>query len=399
MVTALVCVMVCAMICAGASPSDAAVADSVSVQVLSRLQPAQLEIASPASPGVVPYGEHVSLSLYAAADRLYINGEETEQPWRAGQGRWRVDVPGHDSRFYRGSLAARARDDEVVLVVTMDLEEYVARVVASETVPGTPQQALNALAVVVRSYALAGDERHPHARVCDLAHCQVLKGRGEGTDLRSARLAAKLTRGQVLVVDDTRVAQATFHAACGGHTADPEAVFGGMNYVGAHGVADTECPPCAWQVELEHATVEEALRVAFAACEATYPRAPSDAPGYPPPSLVDIDFVRGGDGRVVQLVHRPSGQRCAGDRFVRVLDGMLDWGVVRSARLWIDATPARVRIHGRGVGHGVGLCQAGAMSRARLGFDYQAILQHYFPAARLSSLDRAWRISRGHNQS
>ena len=46
-----------------------------------------------------------------------------------------------------------------------------------------------------------------------------------------------------------------------------------------------------------------------------------------------------------------------------------------------------VLIKGRGFGHGVGLCQEGAMKMARLGFDYTQIARFYFPGVQLVNED------------
>jgi stage II sporulation protein D len=40
-------------------------------------------------------------------------------------------------------------------------------------------------------------------------------------------------------------------------------------------------------------------------------------------------------------------------------------------------------LHGRGFGHGVGLCQEGAMNMAKKGYSFDQILLFYYPGARL----------------
>lgn len=45
-----------------------------------------------------------------------------------------------------------------------------------------------------------------------------------------------------------------------------------------------------------------------------------------------------------------------------------------------------VVISGKGYGHGVGLCQEGAMRMARLGYDFRQIAKYYFPGARIVDL-------------
>ncbi|PKL93648.1 MAG: hypothetical protein CVV20_02560, partial [Gemmatimonadetes bacterium HGW-Gemmatimonadetes-1] len=46
----------------------------------------------------------------------------------------------------------------------------------------------------------------------------------------------------------------------------------------------------------------------------------------------------------------------------------------------------RVTVEGRGNGHGVGMCQWGAIGRARAGQDYATILMSYFPGTELQRI-------------
>ena len=68
--------------------------------------------------------------------------------------------------------------------------------------------------------------------------------------------------------------------------------------------------------------------------------------------------------------------------FLRPPDGR----VLRST--WFDVVEAPpeadgLRLAGRGYGHGVGMCQWGAIGRARAGQGYEEILGHYYPGAQL----------------
>lgn len=141
-------------------------------------------------------------------------------------GRWRVELAGAPPRVYAGALALRAEAGIVRVRADLELEPYVAGVVASEATPDTPPAALEALAVAVRSYALAARDRHAGGALCDLAHCQLLRA-GVAAPLRAAAArAARATAGEVLVLPTGELAAAAFHAACGGHTADPREAFG-----------------------------------------------------------------------------------------------------------------------------------------------------------------------------
>ena len=64
--------------------------------------------------------------------------------------------------------------------------------------------------------------------------------------------------------------------------------------------------------------------------------------------------------------------------------------ILRSARFELTVEMAgdrvrRVTAHGGGYGHGVGLCQVGALQMARSGYGVEAILSHYYPGATLTS--------------
>jgi stage II sporulation protein D len=52
-----------------------------------------------------------------------------------------------------------------------------------------------------------------------------------------------------------------------------------------------------------------------------------------------------------------------------------------------DGTVTSLTLRGRGNGHGVGMCQWGAIGRARAGQDYRMILRTYYPGTLLASVD------------
>ncbi len=46
-----------------------------------------------------------------------------------------------------------------------------------------------------------------------------------------------------------------------------------------------------------------------------------------------------------------------------------------------DSGCVKVVARGKGYGHGIGMCQHGALARAKAGQDFRAILAHYYPGA------------------
>ena len=65
------------------------------------------------------------------------------------------------------------------------------------------------------------------------------------------------------------------------------------------------------------------------------------------------------------------------------------WSSLRSTDFEVAERPPGWVFTGRGTGHGAGLCQAGAIARARRGESRDAILAHYYRGAVTAPLDAA----------
>ena len=68
-----------------------------------------------------------------------------------------------------------------------------------------------------------------------------------------------------------------------------------------------------------------------------------------------------------------------GERLRAVISRQLGPRAFRSARFSVEQQADRILFSGQGFGHGVGLCQTGAIIRARRGESVDAILTHYYP--------------------
>ena len=110
-------------------------------------------------------------------------------------------------------------------VTTMPLESYVARVVAGEAARDSAPSALEALAITVRTFALANINRHraDGFDLCDQTHCQVVRTATAITDR-----AALATAGRVLLHDGAP-ASIYYGASCGGRTEIPSHVWPGAD--------------------------------------------------------------------------------------------------------------------------------------------------------------------------
>ena len=99
-------------------------------------------------------------------------------------------------------------------VSDLPMEIYVARVLAGESLRDSQPAALEALAITIRTFALANLARHraDGFDLCDQTHCQVLRAAVAATER-----AAQATAGRVLLRDGAP-ASVYYSASCGGRT-------------------------------------------------------------------------------------------------------------------------------------------------------------------------------------
>ena len=338
-----------------------------------------------------------------------------------------------------GTLTVRNRDGCLLLIACPPLEEYLAGVITSEMSGDCPPEFLKAQCVVARSWTLAHTERKHDDWGIDLCNddcCQRYQGIAGLTD--AARLAVDQTRGEVLVADvpDTggrRVVDANYSKSCGGVTEDPENVWG-VAKPGICAVLDAPSSSAlARLMPVTDANVEEFVArdsavIGQAYCSPAH-AAEADLPrylgrvdrggglfrwtvsqersdlenilrgkGYAPPDMAELLDVlvtrRGVSGRAlaVDLVCRTTGgeQRATSIRgeyeIRRALHKQFLYSSAFRIRTERDASTAGGRVNrfnfdGAGWGHGVGLCQIGALGMALAGHSYREILAHYFPRA------------------
>ena len=271
-------------------------------------------------------------------------------------------------------------------ITTVPLEDYVAGTAVSEVVPvgespGTVDRIYEVQTIVARTYALAHLRRHRAEGfdLCDSTHCQVYEP-GRLSTSRFAgdvQRAAERTSGEVLMYDAHPI-DALFHADCGGHTASPEQVWGTapLAYLRALPDSAPALTHRSWTVSITRDAMRKALNAD-----------PRTAVGRTLTSLVTgpIDS----SGRVPDV--RATGQRrvdIRSDDFRAVVNKALGPKGIQSTRFRLRTNGPDYVVTGTGYGHGVGLCQLGALARARRGTDADEILATYFPGTVLLKLSR-----------
>jgi stage II sporulation protein D len=248
-------------------------------------------------------------------------------------------------------------------ILTLDLEDYIARVVAGEGEPRAADAAQQALAITARTFALANLNRHRREGFdfCDTTHCQVFRAA-----TGASRRAALATEGRVLL-HQGQPATVFYSALCGGMSELASNVWpGAVDYATAP-VRDTACEDePAWESDVPATLIEQALRDA----------------GYRGGRLRGLRIIsRTLSGRVARLqVEGFTPPEIAGHDFRMAVGRVAGWQRMKSTSFDVRRTGSGFHFRGRGSGHGVGLCVIGAGRRAAAGGSAADILRAYFPS-------------------
>lgn len=277
-------------------------------------------------------------------------------------------------------LPARLRVQVDGRVTVLSLEQYVLGAMLSEVTPVGESERVATLvyqvqAIIARTYAVAHVGRHAREGfdLCDQTHCQLYEPGRVATSrfTQAGRSAAVATAGRILRFD-RRPAQAVFHSDCGGHTTSPGDAWGGppLPYLPAAVDEVPEGTHRAWQFV---ATAQE-----WTAILRTDPR--TDPGG----ALRGLRITRtDSSGRAAEVeIAGSQTRRVSGPVLRAVVSAARGERALMSTRFVIRAAPGGFRIDGTGFGHGVGLCQVGAIARIRRGDSVNAVLGHYYPTAR-----------------
>jgi stage II sporulation protein D len=292
------------------------------------------------------------------------------------------------------SLAAAAPGTLKVRVkgatIEMGLDQYVAAVLAGECSTFHSDEAIKAMAVAARSYALNLRGRHAGQGydLCATTHCQRLEP-GLVTS-RLASLAAQ-TAGELLWFEG-KPAFACYSRRCGGSTEDAGAVWGGMRAPFLRSHADPYCGRQStdeWHWSVPVAQIAAVLR-------RSQLRTPAEMDG-----IAIAQRTVSGRARVLALVGNGEEVRVAASSFRFAVGRALGFNTVRSDRWSVARAGTELTFEGRGEGHGVGICQLGADQMGIEGHGYREILAFYYPGAALglTAQGLAWRRIGGESVS
>jgi stage II sporulation protein D len=270
-------------------------------------------------------------------------------------------------------------------ITSVPLEQYVLGTALSEVSPvgeppATVERIFEVQAIIARTYAAAHVGRHGREGfdLCDDIHCQLYEPKRIGTSRFTdvARDAVQHTRGQILEYDGKPI-EAVFHADCGGYTADASQVWSGPALPYLAGGPD-DLPAGAhrtWETSLSADQIRKACSVGS-----------TTAIGKRVTNLRVVDRDR--SGRVLTIdVQGARTVRLRGEQLRTLLNDAFGVRTLMSTRFTVTRAGQTYTFTGSGYGHGVGLCQVGAATRARRGESIDEIFAAYFPGASLAQAE------------
>ncbi len=294
---------------------------------------------------------------------------------------------------FRGALIISAGSPKTFSVINLlEVEEYLRGVVPLEIgrLKQSEIEALKAQAVAARTYTykkMASGLMNPYDLVCTVAD-QVYGG--ANVESSEADLAVRATADLVMVYGES-IINAYYHSTCGGATANVEDVWGMEPYPYLRSISDVDVtgnPYCSWSRAFSW--------------EESWPldHLSSLLSRYSVEGKLDQPFK----GRVKSVVIRdrfPCGRvktcsilsssgeySCGGDRIrFLVRRNTNEHGILRSAKFQISMQGKdKLVASGSGYGHGVGMCQTGAIGRARAGQNFEQILNAYYSAISIRTI-------------
>jgi stage II sporulation protein D len=270
-----------------------------------------------------------------------------------------------DERAFRGEVTfIRTTNNHITVVNNINVEDYIKGVLYHEVSHLWPMEALKAQAVATRTYALysINPAGKPYDMTNDI-YSQVYGGRD--SERYRTDLAVDYTRGQVLTYNG-KIIPAYFHATCGGMTEDAHELWNLADIPPLRGVP---CPFCQnsphfhWKKNFRLRNIQDALNLH----------------GYKVGAIKDISIVD--RDRSERIAHLKITQKDGQELLIKGKDfrDLMGPNVLMSNNYDITMQGYYVNIIGKGWGHGVGMCQWGALGMARQQFTYKQILAYYYP--------------------
>ncbi|HSL87789.1 MAG TPA: SpoIID/LytB domain-containing protein [Ignavibacteriaceae bacterium] len=316
---------------------------------------------------------------------------------------------GVEDKIYEAEISFYVTAEEIFeVVIALPLEEYLKGVVPYEIGGDAPLEAVKAQAVAARSEALTAMQSKvysgEHYDLTSDVECQVYGGNERRTEISDHAVIE--TRGLVLFENNIPIS-AYYASNCGGHSELIQNVWFDRFIWDSYAVSDFD-----WEeshlIDLSNDKnfLEWILSSPQSYCN---PDIFTDLPQWSKNnfrwqrefSTDEISIMTSGGNDKGKLLEIKSLNRGTSGRIYKaeffferdtlVVKGELNirqmfTPPLRSSAFIVDKTEEGILIQGAGWGHGVGMCQSGAVTMANLGKTFDVILRHYYKKAELMKI-------------
>jgi stage II sporulation protein D len=274
-------------------------------------------------------------------------------------------LPERKPRLYQDNMLVDVEQGYLKCVNEIELDNYIGGVVQAESGRLSHPEFYKVQTILARTFALAHIQKHALEgfSLCDHTHCQAYFGKP--TELNIIKSVFE-TKNKIVVDENLNLIEAAFHSNSGGQTLNSEDVWGSkLSYL--RSVNDTfslKMPNAKWERKIAKDDWLSYLKIKH-----NYPIDDEDA------KLLAFNFKQ--DTRKPFL---ESNNIKVPLKIVRT-DFQLN-----STYFSIMPKGDSLIFKGKGFGHGVGMCQEGAMRMAKLGYTYLDILNFYYQNTQLIDL-------------
>lgn len=253
---------------------------------------------------------------------------------------------------YDDALYFRVEEGKLQAINYIGLEKYIAGVIEAEGGNSAPLEYYKAQAVLIRTYTIKNIYKHAEEgfNLCDGVHCQAYHGRSAQN--KEIYEATKATAGEVLMDEDSILVMAPFHSSCGGQTSSA-GIYWQTDLSYLQSVEDPFCVSqhnYVWEKEVSLMDWYAFLR----------------KKGVPNPANY-CEYTS--TGRKKYFIN---------NKYQVTFREIREWFGLRSSFLSVHRKGSKIILSGHGYGHGIGMCQIGAMEMAKVGYTYVDIIHFYF---------------------
>jgi len=301
-------------------------------------------------------------NLIGKFKRIKISSADDKKSFRI-----KLILPDRKPRFYEENLIIDVEAGNLKCVNEIALDNYIAGVVQAESGRRSYVEFYKVQAILARTFALSHLQKHATEgfSLCDFTHCQAYHGRTTELEIMKA---VNDTRDVVVVDENLNLIDAAFHSNSGGQTVNSEDVWGSkLPYL--RSVNDTfsmKMPNARWERKMAKEDWLEYLKIKH---------------NFP---------VQDSNARWAALTFKQETRK----PYLEVNNIKVPLKNVRTdlqlKSTFFSIVPMgdTLLFKGRGFGHGVGMCQEGAMRMAKLGYKFPDVINFYYKNTQLIDLHK-----------